>query len=270
MVISGSTHKEIFEAMLSFPAGMVYIMCIIYFLIYSFSIIQFINACLLILWKHLSLSLPNQWTLIKRLITLIGVFFIVWCIGATTVALLKIFLKIPPAWLGGVSITLHFIIGIINLILNPSSAPRGKNKVKLWIHIFRGVTAAVIIFIAVMISKLNPTITGLVVSFPAIVGTTIASVYISQGVEVAAGATGPMMVSSVSPGVYAILFGCLLPYLKSIATPIVSFLIAGSCVSTPLAFFIRYLDRRRFKNSVNEFIKINDEILVELDQQEID
>lgn len=175
-----------------------------------------------------------------------AIVFAIWLAAASIVAfVIKKSFKIPPVWLGSVSVVLHFTVGLVNLLLNKSSAPRGKNKVTWKAHLLRGSIASVIIFIAVLVAKTNPTVSGLIMAFPAIMMTTIASLYLSQGEEVTTGATAPMMIASVSSDIYSIVFALTLPKLKVIATPFVSFGVSLFGISIPLALFMRYLTNRR-------------------------
>lgn len=214
------------------------------------------NACLLIVWRLISAKVPKDWSVLKKLLVHLVIVFIIWLIAASVVAfVISKTLKVPPVWVGSVSIVLHFTIGMVNLILTSSNAPRGKNKVTWKTHLLRGSTASVIIFIAVFVAKINPTISGLIISFPAIIMTTVGSLYIAQGEEVTTGATAPMMLASVSSDTYAIMFAVVLPKVGPVGTPFVSFFVALIGISIPLAFFMRYLSNRRGQKDV-EYTKL--------------
>lgn len=89
--------------------------------------------------------------------------------------------------------------------LSHHDAPRGKRAVSLTTLGLRGLCASIAVAAAVLISKTGAATTaGVAAVFPAIFWTTMASLWLSQGRAVPAGAVGPMMIGSSSVALFAL------------------------------------------------------------------
>jgi hypothetical protein len=134
--------------------------------------------------------------------------------------------------------------GFVAVFKQKRSAPKGKNKVGLGTLLSRGLLAAVAVFLAVLISKINGLAAGLATSFPAIFTTTMISLWISQGENVTSGAVGPMMLGSFSVPVYAVAMSQLAPALGAFVGALVSYIISIVTCSIPITFILKKLESR--------------------------
>ena len=152
-------------------------------------------------WRIIPPKLPKKWSNgVKVLVTSV-LSLLLWFLGAVAMILLKsLFTQIGLSiWVFGL-VTLVFTAicgGAICWTLPPT--PAGKNKIPVHIHLIRGLAAAAAIFISGVLSQTNMgVIAGAMVTFPSIFITTLVSVSLSQGPEVATGAVGPMTLGGQS------------------------------------------------------------------------
>lgn len=152
-------------------------------------------------WRIIPPKLPKKWSNgVKVLVTSV-LSLLLWFLGAVAMILLKsLFTQIGLSiWVFGlVTLVLTAICGgAICWTLPPT--PAGKNKIPVHIHLIRGLAAAAAIFISGVLSQTNMgVIAGAMVTFPSIFITTLVSVSLSQGPEVATGAVGPMTLGGQS------------------------------------------------------------------------
>ena len=155
------------------------------------------NLFFLPVWKILPGKLEKRmknvpltfFTLLISLITwFVSAIFMTWL--ETVVSTLGV-----PIWL--FSLIVMFICVVVGVFLCWSlpPTPKGKNHVKWYIHIIRGLAAFLCICCT---SILNSSGLGLFAGafsgFPAIFSTSIVSVSLAQGASVSTGAVGPMII----------------------------------------------------------------------------
>lgn len=76
--------------------------------------------------------------------------------------------------------------------------PGGKNRVRWYVHLARGMTSAVCIFVSGVLSQTGlGVLAGAMATFPAVFCTTIVSVSIAQSPEVITGALGPLIMAGL-------------------------------------------------------------------------
>ena len=116
----------------------------------------------------------------------------------------------------------EFILGFAGLIalavlailfnLKGASAPKGVNKVPLFVLSVRGIAAGLAIAACLILAEIGlPFVAGLASAFPAIFLTSMVALWISQGPQVPQGAAAPMMLGGASVSVYALLAMWSLP-----------------------------------------------------------
>ena len=152
-------------------------------------------------WKVIPPKLPKKWSNgMKVLVTsLISLF--VWFIGAVLMILLEMgAAKVGMSiWVFGLLIMLVCGSCGVYLCWTLPPTPAGKNKVKLHVHMMRGLAAAIAIFVSGVLSQTDMgIIAGAMVTFPAIFLTTMVSVSLAQGADVSTGAIGPMLFGGMS------------------------------------------------------------------------
>ena len=152
-------------------------------------------------WKFVPKRLPKKWSNCTKIIvtTIVGVVF--WFIGAFGMTLIQQFLSSlgVSLWISSLGTLLLTAIFGICLCWHLPPTPAGKNKVKWYIHLSRGIAASVFIFISGVLSQNGAgTLAGLMTTFPAIFATTMISVSLAQGAEVSTGAIGPLIMGGMS------------------------------------------------------------------------
>ena len=160
------------------------------------------GTCILFMpcWKVVPPLLPRKWTNGARIVASVVISLVVWFTGAMVLILLQgVFNS-----MGLSTITYGILIMVVSVIcgvcfcwyLPPT--PAGKNKVKWYIYLARGFMASCSIFISGILSQTSSgAAAGAMSTFPAMFLTTMVSVSISQGPEVAVGAIGPLMMGGL-------------------------------------------------------------------------
>ena len=160
------------------------------------------GTCILFMpcWKIVPPLIPRKWTNGSRIIASVIISLVVWFTGV----MILIYLQGMVNSLGMSTIAYGILIMAVSVVcgvcfcwyLPPT--PAGKNKVKLHIYLARGLMASLSIFISGILSQTSPgAAAGAMSTFPAMFLTTMVSVSISQGPEVAAGAIGPLMLGGL-------------------------------------------------------------------------
>lgn len=152
-------------------------------------------------WKVIPPKLPKKWSNGLKVLVTSLISLLVWFIGTVVMILLKtgaakVGLNI---WVFGLLIMLVCGTCGVCLCWTLPPTPAGKNKVKLHIHLMRGLAAAIAIFVSGILSQTGlGIIAGAMVTFPAIFLTTMVSVSLAQGADVSTGAIGPMLFGGMS------------------------------------------------------------------------
>lgn len=183
MTNSALTETEVLESLLGCAYG-----------VFSTSLL-FIPS-----WKWVPGSLPKKWSKGKRIAVSTIITVAIWFIGAIVVMALE-------EWAEKVGIsmfaycfflmTFAFICTIFLCWTLPPT-PAGKNRVKWYVHLLRGVVSATCIFISGVLSQTGLGVAaGAMATFPAVFCTTIVSVSIAQSPEVITGALGPLIMAGL-------------------------------------------------------------------------
>lgn len=178
-----------------------------------------LNVTFLFLWREL----PRT-RCFKRPFFDKSIYRLVFCVGATTLCLwglgaatvvfsLRALRGVgvsPRVW--GLTACLGAeAFALVSVFKGHVPSAASGTKVRIPVPLARGLLAALAIFTGVAVSQINAVAAGMMIIFPAVYLTTMASLWMSQGHGVPAGAVGPMMLGSQSIGVYAMCFSELLP-----------------------------------------------------------
>lgn len=165
------------------------------------------NVCFMPIWKVLPPKLPKKWSNGLSVLVSSVVSLIVWFIAAIAVILLQGVLEKVGMSMLVYSLLLVILTCLIGgfLCWDLPPTPAGKNVVKWYIHLARGIVAAAAIFVSGILSQTDAGIAaGAASTFPAIFLTTMVSVSLAQGADVSTGAIGPMILGGASGGWYTI------------------------------------------------------------------
>lgn len=165
------------------------------------------NVCFMPVWKVLPPRLPKKWpnglsVLVSSIVSLL-----VWFVAAILIILIQQALEA----IGLNNLIYTFILLILTCFIGGylcwdlPPTPAGKNVVKWYIHLARGVVAGTAIFVSGVLSQTDAGIAaGAASTFPAIFLTTMVSVSLAQGADVSTGAIGPMILGGASGGWYTL------------------------------------------------------------------
>ena len=192
-----------------------------------------VNALFLFAWRVLPARLPSL--PLKRMLVIMTFLTLgFWLLIAYPTVLIGN--QFP---LGG---TLPFGLGAMGLLLGVGVAgtfsshptPKGNQSVSWATLVLRGVFAATAVGMAVWIADvIGPVAAGLAAVFPAIFFTSMASLWLTQGHAVPAGAVGPMMLGSSSVGAYALYAHALFPVIGMWAGAVASWIAAVATTTLP-------------------------------------
>ena len=152
-------------------------------------------------WKILPPKLPKNWRNGYKVIVTTVVGLVLWFICAVATILVQSFLKTKGVSMWAISVTIVLFCAIFGACLcwNLPPTPAGKNKVKWYVHLCRGLAAFCALFICGIMSQMGlGVVAGAMGSFPAVFLTTMVSVSLSQSADVATGAIGPLIMGSIS------------------------------------------------------------------------
>lgn len=229
-----------------------------------------VNAGFLAVWKYLPPRLPPTWSRVKTCLVLSAASLSVWAVGALFIVYLSRGSRRDYGTVqatGYAACAIAFCIGLFICLSQPLQNVKGTNKVPLKHVLLRGVMASCAIAVAVLIASLDEVAAGLTSTFPAIFLTTQVSLFLQQTSALTMSSIGPMIMGSVSVGIYAILFALFTtqsagddagqdaptmadnaglgldnpaltmnPFLAVLA----SWTLSVVCFSTPVAFFLRW------------------------------
>ena len=152
-------------------------------------------------WKILPPRLPKTWKNGKKVLvtTIVAIFF--WFIGAVFIVSLQSFAKSMGVkmWTFSICTVLVSLLFGICLCWRLPPTPTGKNKVKWYTHLCRGIAAFCTLVVSGTLSQSGlGVVAGAMATFPALFLTAMVSVSLSQKAEVATGAIGPLILGSIS------------------------------------------------------------------------
>jgi hypothetical protein len=171
-------------------------------------------GCVLATWRLLPQRLPRAWSDGRRMWCTLAASVCVWAAGSTSVVaaehVLSPTLATAAMW-GAAGWTMTLALGVALWRIS-HHAPRGHRKVGAVALALRGAAAGTAIAISTAIAQSGfPIASGIASTFPAIFLTTMVATWVAQGSGVPTGATGPMVLGSLSVGAYAALSAVLYP-----------------------------------------------------------
>lgn len=199
------------------------------------------DALFLSVWKLLPRALPVRIRGHVRFGLLLAASLAVWAVTATAAWWLTTQALRELSAVMIVGFMAYVAIGVLGVALTwrPEPAPKGHNRVSWRMLVARGLFAGIAISVAVTVSELSPSLAGLVSTFPAIFLTTMAALYLAQGEDMMLGATGPMILGSISVPTYAIAYAFLAPPLGAYGAAPLAWILAISLSSTPIGCYLR-------------------------------
>jgi len=204
-----------------------------------------LNAGYLVLWRVIPARVGRR-TRRHLLAWTVGLSLGLWLIAATAVILLHDAIRpsVPASLAIGCA---AFACGIaLGVAANrtPHPAPRGHRRVGLPVLALRGVAAAAVIGVALVLARSGlPVASGLASVFPVIFTTIMVATWLAQGAHVPTGAVGPMALGTLSVSGYAFLAAWLFPILPIAIAAAVCWIGAVVAVSVPAYAFLAW--RRR-------------------------
>lgn len=201
---------------------------------------MFVDALFLWTWRVLPGHLPGE-RLGVRLLAMTVLSLGVWFVAATGLVVSMDTLAsagIGP-WGPGV-LAFVMLVGFgLYAVADLAPSPPGRNRVPPGVLLARGVFAGTAIAVAIAIARSGQGLAAGVASvFPAIFLTTMASLWLSQGRAVPAGAVGPMMLGSTSVAAFALWSAALFGVLGPAMGAVVCWVLAVGGASVPAAWWL--------------------------------
>lgn len=201
---------------------------------FSIPISTFCNALFLLIWKQAPKRIKINHSK-KKLAIMFVMTLTFWFMFSTGFYFFSEYLEeigFSKFYLGIVMFFLQTFLGLIFTFIIPSPAPKGRMKTKPWMICFRGIAASISVFTAVILSRVGgPGVGGIASAFPAILITTIATVWYSQGEEVALGAVGPLMMGLTSLGIYSMTASKMYYIIENLPLAVLITFVIGSTYS---------------------------------------
>jgi hypothetical protein len=160
-----------------------------------------------------------------------------------------------PLRVAGVAFVLiQLSVGLYLAIFKPLPDVKAKIKPSWKVYVVRGLAAGSAVFVADLVANFEPSVGGVISTFPAMFATSTFALSWTHGVELSRGAIAPMALGSVSVGVFACLFAEIYTLIAAdianvagaiaLALP-VTWLISVSLTSLPVFLLMRRLKRAR-------------------------
>lgn len=173
-------------------------------------------GCVLATWRLLPQRLPIAWSDRHRMLCTLAASVCVWATGSTAVVIAEHAAdpSVEAAVACGAAGWLLTLALGAALWRISHHAPRGHRRVGAMTLAMRGTAAGLAIAASAVVAQAGwPIASGIASTFPAIFLTTMVATWIAQGSGVPTGATGPMVLGSLSVGAYAALSAALYPRL---------------------------------------------------------
>lgn len=136
-----------------------------------------------------------------------------------------------------------FAVGIaIGVAANrtPHPAPRGTRPVGVRVLALRGIAAAVVIGLALVLARAKlPVASGIASVFPVIFTTIMVATWVAQGAHVPTGSVGPMMLGTLSVSAFVLLALALVPAMPLAPATSIAWIAAVLCVNVPAYLYLR-------------------------------
>lgn len=127
--------------------------------------------------------------------------------------------------------------------------PKASNPTSWKMNLLRALVAGTVVFIAVIVSKLDPIVGGIAVMFPAVFSTVMISVWLNSGSAVSLGAVEPLIISSVAVSVFSMSIAFILPtfaltsleeWQYIICALLTAFTLCVVCASIPVFLYMQW------------------------------
>jgi hypothetical protein len=204
-----------------------------------------LNAGYLVLWRVIPARIGRKAGR-HLLATTVALALGAWLVAATLVMALHEGLQ-PTVGQSLAAGCIAFAAGIaLGIAANriPHPAPKGHHRVGAPVLAVRGVAAAIVIGIALVLARAGlPVASGLAAVFPVIFTTIMVATWLAQGAHVPTGAVGPMALGTLSVSAYALLATALFPVMPLWAAASIAWIASVGAVSVPAFLFLRW--RRR-------------------------
>lgn len=162
-----------------------------------------VDAGFLWCWRVLPPRLPVV-SMQRRLLMMVLASLAAWFVLAAFAMLAATWLDVAPLALGLVAFAAHVGLGLYTTWA-PFPAPKGGQRVAVWVLLSRGLLAGAAIAVSVVIAQSGWELAAGVASvFPAIFVTTMVALWWSQGEAVPLGAVGPIVLGSTAVSMYAL------------------------------------------------------------------
>lgn len=199
-------------------------------------------GCVLATWRVLPQRLPSAWTDRRRMWCTLAASVCVWAAGST--ATVSVEHATAPtiaaaAACGAVAWALTLALGVALWRIS-HHAPRGHRRVSALALVLRGAAAGTAIAASTAIAQAGwPIASGIASTFPAIFLTTMVATWLAQGRGVPTGATGPMVLGSLSVGAYAALSAAIYPRAGLLIGIPLCWAAAALCTSLPAHLWLQ-------------------------------
>lgn len=198
-------------------------------------------GCVLATWRLLPQRLPRAWSDAQRMLFTLATSVCVWGTGSTLVVIAEDATRpsvaVAAAW-GAAGWCLMLVLGVALWRIS-HHAPRGHRRVGATTLVLRGTAAGLAIAASTAVAQSGwPIASGIASTFPAIFLTTMVATWVAQGSGVPTGATGPMVLGSLSVGAYAALSAALYPRLGLALGIPLCWGIAVLCTSLPVHLWL--------------------------------
>jgi hypothetical protein len=200
-----------------------------------------LNALYLLLWRVVPARIGRRtrshlllWTMLSTL----GA----WLVAASSVVLVHDLLR-PTVFQSLVIGVTAFAVGIgIGIAANrtPHPAPKGSHRVGAGVLAVRGLAAAIVIGLALVLARAKlPVASGIASVFPVIFTTIMVATWLAQGAHVPTGSVGPMALGTLSVSAFALLSTVLFPIMPLALASLTAWLAAIAGVSIPAFLYLR-------------------------------
>jgi len=205
----------------------------------------------LILWRFLPPRIPFDFTSRQKVTFMMTVSLLLWLILAfITSYYLEESMIITDTFeiVSYSSICFYFIIAALFAFIPDLFIGRvGEEPIHLIHHIIRFSLGAATTVLGILLSSWNGDIGALALSFPAVVYTSLCTLWVLQGEAVSTSAVSPLLLGSTTNSLFAILFGIALPVIQNEIGALPGFILCLLAVwflcvyafSLPMVYFLR-------------------------------
>ncbi len=200
-----------------------------------------LNALYLVLWRVVPARVGRR-TRSHLLAWTVAITLGAWIVIATSIVALHDAVRPTVAQSLALGITAFFAGICLGIAANrtPHPAPKGARRVGAGVLVARGLAAAIVIGLALVLARAKlPVASGIASVFPVIFTTIMVATWLAQGAHVPTGSVGPMALGTLSVSAFALLATALFPLMHVALAASLAWVLAIACVSVPAYFFLR-------------------------------